>query len=381
MHGSTARTIWKLFQLLPINKKLILFESEPDFCDNSWALYQYLLKERPNYHFVWIVQNPHNYKGTNNNQTSYVSRFGQGMHLKTIFYYATARFNFYTHWTFRSYIPRKGQTVINLWHGTGVKDTKIKSKDYFDWLLTTGEAGIIPLSTCLGTSVSKTLPLGYPRNDILLNNVSSGKDNPFCPKGEHIKKIILWLPTFRTSINEAISEKECDTVTGFPLLDTQKDLVAFNEILKEKNVVVIAKIHHLQAEKPVFQHKFSNFIILTDKLLSEKGYQLYHVVGKSDALLTDYSSIMVNYLLVNKPMGFILDDLEKYEKSRGLLFNDVRKVMMGDHIFTKEHLYNFVDKVVEEIDEYKALREAQVLRVHNAADGTACKNIVDYFGI
>ena len=380
MHSSVARLIWRLLQCLPIKKNLVIFSSEPDFCDNSWALYQYLRANRPQCRFVWMVTNPEEFSDKADERTSFVTFFGHGMHVKAIYYFATARWNFFTHYTFNPYIPRKGQTVINLWHGTGVKDSKIKLKEYYDWILTTGNAGIEPVSRSLGCSTIRMLPLGYPRNDILLNNLGLGTSNPFCPNGD-ISKVVFWMPTFRKSINKSISELDCDTNTGFPLLETDEDIANFNSELKRYKVVVIAKIHHLQAEKDWVKNIYSHFIIITDEMLKERGYQLYQIVGKSDALLTDFSSIMVDYLLTNKPMGFVLSDLYKYEKSRGLLFEDVRKVMMGEHIYTKEQLLLFIEHVAIGLDEYKNKREEQILRVHNASDGTACKNIVDYFGI
>lgn len=378
MQSPVAKVFWRLFKCLPVNNHLILFESEPDFCDNSWALYHYLSAHHLNYRYIWIVQDVKAFKGEKDNHTSFVTRYGKGMHLKTIFYYATAKYNFYTHWTFQPYIPRKGQTVVNLWHGTGVKDIKIKIKDYFDWVLTTGEAGVIPLSTAVGCSPQKTLPLGYPRNDVLLHNIDKGVTNPFCPRGD-VSKVVLWMPTFRKSINLSISETACDTSTGLPLLETLEDVISFNKELKQLKTIVLIKIHHLQAWKDFFNNHFSNIIIITDEQLKKHKLQLYQIVGKSDALLTDYSSIMLDYLLTNKPMGFILDDLDKYEKSRGLLFDDVRKVMMGEHIFNKEQLMLFIKHVVTGQDDYKKKREEQKRRAHNASEGNACKNIVEYF--
>lgn len=382
MHSSTARTIWKLFQLLPINKNLILFESEPDFCDNSWALYQYLKKERPHCHLVWIVKNPHDFKNKKDKCTSFVTRYGNGIHLKTIYYYATAKYNFYTHCTFVPYVLRKGQTVINLCHGTVLKGYKGGGENYFDWLMTTSEFAINSQSIFVGCDARKVLPLGSPRNDILTQNISQGIENPFCPKDDSIKKVILWMPTFRASENSTISEKSMDTETGLPLIETVKELEVLNTKLTGLKVVIIAKIHHLQASKVVFKKRYSNIVFVTDDQISEKGLQLYQMVGKSDALISDYSSIMVDYLIVNKPMGFILDDYDKYASSRGFTFDNLKEdILKGEHIYTKGQFLQFIMNVMEGKDIYKEERAVLKKKFHDIEDGMNCKTIVDYFKI
>lgn len=377
-----ARLLYKLFHYFPINKNLILFESEPDFCDNSWALYQFLKKRRPQYRFVWIVKDIHLFHDRTEDRTSFVTRYGKGMHLRTFYYYATARWNFYTHWTFQPYQPRNGQTVVHLCHSTSLKKGKGNCKDYFDFILTTSIFSIKPQSLFMGCDKSKFLPLGSPRNDILVQNISKGIDNPFCPQNNLVNKVILWMPTFRASVNPTLSETSTDTETGLPLIKNIHDLDVFNSELKRLNVVILAKIHHLQSEKEVFKQKFSNFIIITDDQISSRGLQLYQIVGKSDALLSDYSSIMVDYLLVDKPMGFILDDYDEYARSRGFTFDKLKEdILQGYHIYNKLDLLNFIKNVVNEKDDYKEERMKLKKVFHDMENGTNCMNIVKYFNL
>lgn len=380
MHSPIAKAFWHLFKCFPINQNLILFESEPDFCDNSWALYQYLKSNRPCYRFVWIVQDVKAFKDKVDKQTSFATRYGRGMHLKTIFYYATAKFNFYTHWTYQPYIPRKEQTVINLWHGGfPLKSSKVKNIDYFDWIISLGEEGKDCLTKYIGCSKEKVLALGNPRIDLLVKSIGKGVDNPFV-FNKHVNKVIIWMPTFRASVNHSLSENLCDTQTGLPLLTTQEDIIRFNGVMQDMNVVVIAKIHHLQAQKELFHTKYSNFIFLTDDTLSEKDYQLYEIIGKSDALLTDYSTVVWDYLTVDKPVGFILDDIDKYKASCGFLVDNILDILKGEHIFNKQHLIQFIKNVIDEKDNYQVERhELLNKKIQMFPQGGNCKNIVDHF--
>ena len=382
MHSSFAKFLWHMFQIIPIKRNLILFESEPDFCDNSWALYHYLMNNCPKYRFVWIVKNTDKFKDKVDRRTSFVTRYGTGLHPKTIYYYATARFNFYTHWTFQPYIPRKGQTVVNLWHGGyPFKASKVKNRDYFDFVISMGEEGKEILAKYIGCSMDKVKVLGEPRLDILAENIGRGVDNPFC-HDNNMKKVVIWMPTFRKSINSNLSEQLCDTDTGLPLLTKQDDLVRFNEKLHEMNIMIIVKIHHLQAQKTLFKTSYSNFIFLTDDILAEKGIQLYEMLGKSDALITDYSTVVWDYLTVNKPVGFILDDIEKYETSCGFNMDNVKDLLKGEHIYYEKQLVEFLQHVIEGQDDYQAERKMQLeQKVQMFPWGGNCKNIVEYFGI
>ena len=382
MQGLIAKFLWHLFQLLPINKHLLLFESEPDLCDNSWVLYQYIKKNKPQYRFVWIVKNTDEFINLTDERTSFATRYGRGLHLKTIYYYATARFNFYTHWTFQPYIPRKGQTVIDLWHGGYViKAAKVKNRDYFDFLISMGEEGKDCLAKYMGCTMQKVLALGQPRIDLLVENLGKGVDNPFC-YDKNFNKVIIWMPTFRASDNHSLSEQLCDTDTGLPLFTVQEDLVRFNRKLKEMNILIIAKIHHLQAQKSIFKSSYSNFIFLTDDILAEKRIQLYEILGKTDALITDYSTVVWDYLVVNKPAGFIFDDYEKYEASNGFNMDNVKEILKGEHIYNEEQLIQFLQHVVEGKDDYQAERKSQIdHKVQMFPEGGNCKNIVEYFGL
>lgn len=380
MYGRPAMLFYKLCHYFPLNDKLILFESEPDFCDNSWALYQHIKKSGLGYKFVWVIRNTDMFAFKRDGDTRYVTRFGKGMHLKTLFYYATAKYSFWTHWTLQHYVPRKGQMVINLWHGVPLKATKVKNHEYYNWLLSLSNDTIPLLSKYLGCERSRILPLGNPRNDVLLNNISIGRNNPYCKK-EGIKKVLIWMPTFRQSINKSLSENLCDTSTGLPLLESEMELRHLDDYLSKKSVIIIIKIHHLQAEKDLFKKTFNNIIILTDEMLAKNDIQLYQIVGKTDALITDYSSIMFDYMLTDKPIGFILDDIDKYEKSCGFLIDNPKALMKGEHIYDISQLYKFIDDIVNNEDKYRTERNNLRKKIHIADNTSACENIVKYFNI
>lgn len=378
-----ARAYYRFCHCLPLNRNVVIFESEGDFCDNSWALYDYLRAKRK-YRFVWVVEHVANFKDTDD--TIFLTRLGSGRHWKLLYHYATARFSFFTHWTYRPYIPRKGQTVVNLWHGMPLKGARGKQGDYFDKLVSCNEEFAPVLIEFFGldleTTKQKLLVTGYPRNDILLRNIAPGLSNPFCPA--KVEKLILWMPTFRVSPDAYISEKKCDTNSGLPLLDSHEQIVEFNGFLRARNVAVLVKIHHLQTTKQIFNESFSNMIFLTDDVIQKSGLQLYQIIGKTDALLTDYSSITFDYLLIGKPQGFILSDFNEYSKSRGFLLesNDaVRNLLIGNYIYNIDDLKQFVEQVIVGKDPYREKRKSQIHRFHVSDKPEFCQRLCKELGL
>ena len=360
---------------MPIWKKTLFFESEGDFCDNSWALYQYLKQNRC-YKYIWIVSDVRKFKNTKD--TKFVS-FKQ---TPLAFYsaYARSKYIFYTHCMLDTYIKRKGQCVVDLEHGCGFKAGKNSTGNYCDIALVTGSFAKKAFSIYLGCDENKVKPLGYPRNDILVNNIGAGIDNPLSGAFKY-NKLILWMPTFRDSSNKGLSEKMMNYETGLPLISNDKDLDGLNSFLSKRNCLFMIKIHHLQADKPAFHKKYSNIQIVTDSLIATKGLQLYQIIGYTDALLTDYSSISIDYILLNKPMAYILDDYDMYNKCRGFKYDNVKDLMPGHHIYTVSDLYNFICDVETDYDKFKNERNRLVSFFHDVKYGQNCETLVNYLGI
>ena len=366
--------LYAFFRLFPINRRLIVFESEPDFCDNTWALYQYL-KGGKKYRFIWVVAYPERYDNTSD--TVFISRLGPGLRLKSYYYHARAAFLIFSHCTLPDHIRNKDQVLIYTSHGCAIKAGKGAGSLHFDYTLSLGKNVIGAQAAFCGCDREIVIPLGYPRNDILLQNRGTGGENPFST-GKN-RKVILWMPTFRASPREAISEDSCDTQTGLPLFVDNESLDELNSFLQENDVEIILKIHHLQSRKPTYERSYSHLVFLTDEAIRKKGLQLYEIVGKSDALITDYSSISFDYYLVDKPIGFILDDMASYQSDRGFVWDDILQVMPGHHIFDKDAFFRFLQEVMSGEDRFASKREETMHFVFDNPDGRSSERFEDYF--
>ncbi len=74
----------------------------------------------------------------------------------------------------------------------------------------------------------------------------------------------------------------------------------------------------------------TNILILTNHDLDEKHAFLYSLLKETDALITDLSSIHVDYILIDRLIGFTIDDLGSYKT--GYIFEDPIRFMPGEHM-------------------------------------------------
>lgn len=373
---------------IPTKKNTIIFASTPDFSDNSWALYLYLKENRPDLKLFWAISgksttpnciNKKNIIDTTKNKWMYVWKINR------------ARALFSTHGIKFPKIKQKNQIIINLTHGASpIKKNKgtdiplncpnnFKLKIPYDYIICRGEGSIAPTAIFQFCDESKILPLGMIRDDIFIKNIGEGSKNPFY--NGHSCKLILWMPTFRISKDPDLSEINSANETGLPLFNNEHELIIFNDYLASIDIQILVKIHPLQTDYPIFNKNFSNITFITNKSIADLDKQPYEVFGYSDALITDYSSIYFDYLITDKPVGFILNDIEEYNKDRGFILKDPTTIMAGHHLYNIRQLYSFIDDVLNGKDEYKDKRkEIRDLYVGDIPESTA-KRFVEYFNI
>ena len=118
-----------------------------------------------------------------------------------------------------------------------------------------------------------------------------------------------------------------------------------------------------------------------DEDIKNQGLQLYQFIPVFDALITDYSSISTDYFLLDKPIIYILDDIEEYKKSRGLYPPNAIDFMPGDHVVNISQLENAIERIVNGIDFYKNERNILLPKFHAYQDGNASKRILNHLEI
>ena len=142
----------------------------------------------------------------------------------------------------------------------------------------------------------------------------------------------------------------------------------FDSFCRENNIIVLIKKHQYQVDFANKSKDFTNILMIGNDFFKEIGVQMYEFLPFTDALITDYSSAAIDYLLVDKPIGFTLDDYEQYKKTRGFVFENPLENMPGEHIFDYEGLESFVSDLKNGIDKYSDDRK----RVKSATNNESC---------
>lgn len=375
-----------IFRLFPIRENVIVLESEGDFSDNSYALFDYLMRNQlsTGYAFVWLVDNLKNTELLFKNSVKLISKSKKSHFFKKYYFLSICKYYIFDHNNYFEYLNLKkknDQYIVDLWHGCGFKFSEYATrKSNVDYLFTVSELFSELHAKLFNISKDHVFDYGYPRNDYFYMPLN---DSQVKVNDEYAKysKVLFWMPTFRRSYNKSIDEVYFENRTGLPILDTEEKLGAFDEFLKNINVLCIFKIHHLQAALEPFQKKYSNIIIVNDDDIHKMGLQQYQYVMLSDLLVTDYSSIATDYLLLNKPMVFTLDDYDEYEKSRGFLCDNVKQYLPGYHVYNESEFFEAIKEIAEGKDPYKKQRMDIMSKMHTHIDGDSCSRIVDLLGI
>lgn len=390
IHAVINHIYFNFYKLFPIKKNYIAIESQDDLSDNSYALYDYMRRHGylTKYHVVWFVDDVASCSKNKWLNTDFVSKFfNKDVDRKRAKALATCKWIIYDHCNIIGNLKKRpDQKVVYLSHGCGYKDAKgadiTKEVTRPDMITVTGPLAADYMSKFWSMPIEKNKITGYPRLDYFFedNTVIRKKINDKWHFAKY-KKIVFWMPTFRQSVAKEISEEYIQNQTGLPIFETYEDLKKFSDYLRSKNTLLVFKLHHLQAGLPVFQKHFSNILIVHDEDLANMGIQLYQFVTLADVLITDYSSISVDYLLLNRPIIFTLDDYEQYEKSRGLYPKNAIDYMKGYHVFNQKELEESLTEIISGIDKYADDRKNIMKDYHTYTDGNSSKRVLDTIGI
>ena len=108
----------------------------------------------------------------------------------------------------------------------------------------------------------------------------------------------------------------------------------------------------------------------------ENNLDLYELLGDTDFLITDFSSIYFDYLHLSKPIIFITNYLKQYEKTRGLLMGTYEEITPGICVKSEDDLI----KILPELDNHQ-IRNCRLYWLHltNQVQGdNYCEQIFNY---
>ena len=376
--------LFKAFSVLP-TKKRIIFESNPELTCNTYPVYKYLLEKGINkdYEFVWLTNDASKYNKADYENTKFINHTKTAKSftekIKTIYYISTAKALIYSN----KLLGTHGRNRVSLWlqHGMPLKASNgtycIKNK--CTNALCVSEFFADNFSSDARVDKDKMIFMGFPRNDLLLTENDSLTKFGF----KNYDKVIFWLPTYRqratASKNKAAQNFEMERCgTGIPAIETAEEMAKVNDFLKENNCLLILKPHPVQDLSAMKEKSLSNFFIINDNALKEKNVQLYELLGRCDAMITDYSSVYYDYLLTDKPMGLTIGDIGEYIAKRGFVYKNPLDILKGEYIYDTEGLISFLSNVKNNNDIAKEERTKVKNMIHTIKTAESAQLVGEY---
>ena len=109
----------------------------------------------------------------------------------------------------------------------------------------------------------------------------------------------------------------------------------------------------------------------------DQDIQINQLLGLADGLISDYSSAAVDYLLLDRPMGFTLEDVEEYGESRGFVFDNIRDWLPGAELVSFSDFCQFVREIGQGVDFTREKRQKLKKVMHDYSDDQSCRRITE----
>lgn len=361
---SAPRKIWSFLNvinnIIPKDDKKIFLYSNLGFRDNVRAIYDHLVENGYNEEYEIICSLNDYKKQIPHKNVEFVSN------VRGIFSFFRSKYVFYC---FGKYPvkPRNGQNVFNLWHGMPLKRVGNMVKgfektdyNYFTHVLCTSDFFRDIMKKSFSCDDGQIAICGQPRTDEMVRSAS---------EKECSQRIALWLPTFR--------QGRCDELN----ILSEKQFETLDDICEKYGWDIVIKLHPLSEAEISEDKKYKHIKILTQKQFEDTNGNLYTLLGQADCLITDYSSVYFDYLLLDKPIGFAVGDMEEYEKERGFTFENPHEYMPGEILTDGEKIIGFLTDVMEGRDDFADKRQKLNNLFNRYCDGNNCERAVEISGI
>jgi CDP-glycerol glycerophosphotransferase (TagB/SpsB family) len=162
------------------------------------------------------------------------------------------------------------------------------------------------------------LDFGLPRNDVLKKTIPNKAE--ICKK-LHISngdRFIIWLPTYRVS---NFGDVRRDSTSDSFLDELEADfLEKLDALACDNDFYVIVKLHPMDSLNEGFEAlPLSRVKLYSTGIWKGTGLDLYDVLSCSDGLVSDVSSVLIDYIVTKKPIGILKGVGNSY--TRGTVFD------------------------------------------------------------
>ena len=371
------------YKELPLCEKTVVYDafSGLGVLDSPRAIFKELLsrEEFKDYKHIWAVKNK---KISKNNLKEFSDlpnvEIVKSNSLKHLKYLYTAKYIITNSPTSTEFVRRDGQIYLNTWHGLPLKvmgyecpgkrvsgtnntvkgllnSTHIIAGNQF-----TAERVLKKSYMLDGIYNGNLINEPLPRTDIIVNTPREEINQKLNQIGiKTDKKIILYAPTWQgDNLDNAVSV----------ISELKNTINTLRSKIDSNEYYVYLRVHYLLHEFIVKDRELASlcipFTIDTNELLSA-----------TDVLISDYSSVVYDFLNTGRPVLFYTPDIKKFTKARGLYLNTDE--LPGPVSETLEGVAESVNNIEKVIEEYKPKYDAVYKKFCTSADGKASARVVD----
>lgn len=371
----------RILCMIPI-QNIIVFESNPDYSCNTYPVFLELRRRLPRYKMVWMTsEKTDKLEGVDDvyfyDKKSFYNR------QKRIFYTILAKAFISCNRYKKMGSARKGQVSLFLTHGSVTKNMKRGDFNYNPGVIVdyiNNQSHYFDDIICYQYEAQRDqiVYLGYPRCDWFYRE---NKISDYLAKIGVNGDYLIWLPTFRKNKSETrnVHSEKYESL-GIPLIYTVERLLECNNFLLQRNLHIIFKPHPIQDISSLTKMSLSNIHIISDGVLNEIGLQLYQVIAESKAMISDYSSVFFDYLLLDRPMATTIDDVKQWKEGEGFAY-DLESLydVSTEKIATLDELYSFIQNVViDKKDTKRDARQQICKKTVMFSDGNSTNRVADF---
>ncbi|NXY96324.1 CDP-glycerol glycerophosphotransferase family protein [Streptomyces sp. BR123] len=371
----------EVFSKLPVKKGTVVFESHmgKQYSDSPKAIYEEMVRQGVAFEAIWSYAGA---KPTGFPKEATLVKRWSWPYLRAL---AQAEF-----WIDNQGFPlaltkRPGTTYIQTWHGSALKRmgfheprTKAQGRagqdrfqaavNRFDHFLVRSEHDVRTLAKGFRLRDEVLLRAGYPRNDALVEAHRAETQSGERVRGplaaelgiDPAKKVLLYAPTFRANADGAVEGFE------FPF-----DVEEFADRLGDRFTLLV-RTHYLNSVSlpPSVEGRVIDV---------SRHHDITPLLALADGLITDYSSVMFDYAVLDRPMLFFAYDYDSYAGDiRGTYF-DLKEKAPGPVVATAGELFQAIAAFDEADAKYAQARQRFLTEFGEYDRGDAARQIVEKF--
>ncbi|WP_026452217.1 CDP-glycerol glycerophosphotransferase family protein [Aequorivita capsosiphonis] len=260
-------------------------------------------------------------------------------------------------------------SIIQLWHGTGFKNIVLltnHTENYIRVVKNLSPQIKLVVATSESDTIRKNVSFqvenaritGSPRNDVFFKEKDYFRSLRKKYKLENYDKVISYAPTFR------------DEATTSPFSDNfWKKL---NDHLVKNNEVFIVK-----------KHPWDKHLIVPSYYSNIKDYSSIikdpqELLLITNLLISDYSGIITDFVIMDKPVLLYMYDLDMYLESCRSMYYDLEEILPKPFMYKEEEL---LERITTndwmEDKEYKESYNAFKNQFHKYLDGNSSKRVTE----